>query len=99
MVTGIINKINLEFGKEAPLTITRGKMHDYLGMELELSTVGKVIFTMIHYIQEMLSKLPSEMHGSATTPAANHLFTVRDTDEKLDKQRCENTFSMYTCAT
>ncbi len=34
---GIIKLINDEFGKEAPITVTRGKVHDYLGMTLDYS--------------------------------------------------------------
>jgi hypothetical protein len=40
--TDIIKRINEEFGKEAPITITRGKVHDYLGMTLDYSEKGKV---------------------------------------------------------
>jgi hypothetical protein len=40
--TEIINRINDEFGKEAPMTITRGKVHDYLGMTLDYYKRGKV---------------------------------------------------------
>jgi hypothetical protein len=40
--TDIIKRINNEFGKEAPITITRGKVHDYLGMTLDYCEIGKV---------------------------------------------------------
>jgi hypothetical protein len=39
--TNIIKMIDYEFGKEAPLAITRGKIHDYLGMTLNNSEKGK----------------------------------------------------------
>jgi hypothetical protein len=35
-------QLSEEFGKEAPLTITRGKVHEYLGMQLDFTTPGKV---------------------------------------------------------
>jgi hypothetical protein len=38
--TDIIKIINDEFGKESPITITRGKVHDYLGMTLDYSEKG-----------------------------------------------------------
>jgi hypothetical protein len=44
--TYIIKLINYEFGEEAPLTITRGKVHDYLGMTLDYSNTGKVKIKM-----------------------------------------------------
>eukprot|EP00978_Attheya_sp_CCMP212_P046091 scaffold373512_cov98-Attheya_sp.AAC.1 len=40
-VTSIISKLEVEFGNEAPLTIRRGKVHDYLGMTIDFSTPGK----------------------------------------------------------
>ncbi len=42
-VTGIIETITDQFGKEAPLTVTRGKVHDYLGMTLDYLEKGKVM--------------------------------------------------------
>jgi Reverse transcriptase (RNA-dependent DNA polymerase) len=41
VVSSIIELIRGEFGKEAPLTETRGKTHEYLGMTLDFSCVGK----------------------------------------------------------
>jgi hypothetical protein len=41
-VTSIIKLIDDEFGKEAPITVTQGKIHDYLGMTLDYTEKGKV---------------------------------------------------------
>jgi hypothetical protein len=76
VVSTIINDLNKVFGKEAPLTQTRGKSHDYLGMTINFETPGKVRITMIDYIKKMLADLPPDMEGLAVTPAANHLFDV-----------------------
>ena len=40
--TEVIEMIKKEFGKEAPLTVNRGKIHDYLGMTLDFTEDGKV---------------------------------------------------------
>jgi len=80
VVSDIISKLNLTFGNEAPLTVTRGLYHEYLGMTLDFSVKGKVSIMMNEYIKEMISKLPSNMIGLAPTPAGNHLFHVNDTD-------------------
>ena len=40
--TEVIELINKEFRKEAPLTVNRGKVHDYLGMTLDFTEEGKV---------------------------------------------------------
>ena len=83
VVTDIINQLEQEFGKEAPLTIRRGKIHDYLGMMLDFSLPGKVQIKMEDYISNMLAALPADMAGVATTPAAEHLFKINDTPTHL----------------
>ena len=42
----IIDKLNQKYGKEAPLTVNRGKTHEYLGMTIDFSVSGKVKFKM-----------------------------------------------------
>jgi hypothetical protein len=39
MVLGMINE---EYGKESPLTVTQGVMHDYLGVTIDFSQEGQV---------------------------------------------------------
>jgi hypothetical protein len=88
----IIDLIDDEFGKEAPLTITRGDIHDYLGMTLDYSEKGRVKIKMIDYMEKLLADiiaLLDEMGGEAPTPAANHLFVVNDNQTKLDEQRAQ----------
>jgi hypothetical protein len=38
----LINVLNERYGKLEPLTMTRGHLHDYLGMTLDYSTPGQV---------------------------------------------------------
>jgi hypothetical protein len=45
--TNIIGQLESEFRKEVPLTIRRGKIHDYLGMKIDYSVPGKVPFSII----------------------------------------------------
>jgi hypothetical protein len=75
-VTTVLALISEEYGKETPLTVTRGKVHDYLGMTIDFSAQGRVKFTMIEYIADALDNLPEDMKGGAATPAAEHLFQV-----------------------
>jgi hypothetical protein len=89
VVTGVIEKITDQFGKEAPLTVTRGKVHDYLGMTLDYSVKGKVMIKMLDYAEKMLADLPEEMNGVAPTPAANHLFEVDESQTKVDEKRAQ----------
>ena len=70
------------FGKETPLTITRGDVHDYLGMTINFSIKGKVKFYMFDYIEQILMEAgPSS--GPSVTPAGSNLFRVNASAEKL----------------
>jgi hypothetical protein len=96
--TDIIKKINEKFGKEDPITITRGKVHYYLGMTLDYSEKGKVKIKMLDYVDNMLADLPAEMDGEASSPAANHLLTVNDDKTKVDEKKA-HLFHTYVANT
>ncbi|KAG7352856.1 reverse transcriptase RNA-dependent DNA polymerase [Nitzschia inconspicua] len=87
VVEEIFAKLQEEFGKEAPLSVTRGKVHNYLGMRIDFSVDGKVQFTMPSLVDEIVAQLPPTMAtGPSTTPAANHLFEVNNKAAKLSMQ-------------
>jgi hypothetical protein len=56
--TTVIGMINNEFGKEEALSITRGGIHDYLGMTLDYSEKGKVKIKMLDYVDKMQWSYP-----------------------------------------
>ena len=81
----VIDKLESEFGKKTHLTVHRGKVHDYLGMTIDLTDVGKVVFSMSDYIERILNEAPEDlMKGACTSPAAHHLFGVNKDYAKLD---------------
>ena len=61
IVTSVIALINAEVGKEAPITVQRGKIHEYLGMTLDFTKQGKVVIQMTDYIENMVDSLDPEM--------------------------------------
>jgi hypothetical protein len=71
------------------MTVRRGKKHNYLGMMLDFSKDGAFVDDMEDYLKEMLNNFPEDMNGMATTPAADHLFKVRDNVPKLNEERAE----------
>ena len=89
VVDKIIASLKAEHGKIGEMTIRRGKKHDYLGMTLDFSNNGKFIIDMEEYINDVISDLPEDMSGSASTPAADHLFKTRDNVPKLSEERAE----------
>jgi hypothetical protein len=85
VVTDVIGLLEPEFGKEAPLTKSAGKVHEYLGMIIDYPISGEVMVTMIDYNKSMLSDLPKDMDCTAPTPAASYLFEVDESAAKLDE--------------
>ena len=74
-----------------PVKPSRGKRHDYLAMILDFMKKGCVRIDMTDCVKNMIKdfKFVNELGTrQATTPAAAHLFNVRDA-EKLDKERAE----------
>ena len=73
VVDSVLRKLGERYGKDAPLLTTRGKVNEYLGMTLDLSSKGKVMIKMYDYKDEIVNGEPNEMEGHATSPAAYHL--------------------------
>jgi hypothetical protein len=90
VVDDFIRDLETEFGKETPLSKSRGKVHDYLGMILDFSVQGELQVNMIPYVKMVLANAPDDMRGRATTPAANHLYKVNDIDpEPVSEDKTE----------
>ena len=61
---------------------TLGQVHKHLGMTIDFTDTGIVKIKMYDYVDEIISKLPTEMIGELATLVSNHLFEVRDNDDK-----------------
>jgi hypothetical protein len=91
VVTTILNLLDGKYGQEivggkrVPLTITHGAAHDYLGMTLHYSEDGADKIDMREYLRKILGEMPKSMEGTATSPAAEHLFQIQDNIELLDE--------------
>ena len=80
VVSDVIEALSGEYGDIMPLTVSRGKVHDYLGMVFDYTTDGDVLVQMYQYIEELIRNAPERYKvgvGSAT-PAPSHLYEVRD---------------------
>jgi hypothetical protein len=89
VLDSIIDSPAEKYGKEAPLTVNHGTVHEYLGMTIYFSVDGKVKFIMNDYVEVLIDEIPEEFTGHAATPAANHLFQVNDKAEKLNDENPE----------
>jgi len=81
VVTKVLDLLSDEFGKEAPMTITRGKNHQHLSSRWITPTESN-----------MLSELPPDMDRVVT----NHMFSVNQESQKLNK--CSTTMWPSCCS-
>jgi hypothetical protein len=63
------------------LSMHMGNKHDYLGVDLELNDDSTLDVSMVNYLKCVITEFPEMITGKAATPAANHLFTIRDKKE------------------
>ena len=73
------------------MQISRGKKHDYLGMNLHLSVKGQVTVTMLDYLKGLISDFEEVeiLTSTAASPSAKHLYTIREEcdQKKLNDKR------------
>jgi hypothetical protein len=71
------------------LSIYTGRKHDYLGVDMEFKEKGTLDVSMITYLKNVILDFPELITGKAVTPAADHLFTIRDETEArpLEEER------------
>ena len=71
----IIDHLKDIFGSEGGLLVASyGKIHEYLGMTIDWSVHGKVIFIMYDYLEDILAEAPDYFDGEDVTPVASDLF-------------------------
>ena len=81
----IIAALNKIFESNGDLLVALyGKVHEYLGMNIDWSTEGMVVITIYDYLEDILAELPSGFDGVDVTPVVSELFTVNITRQKLD---------------
>ena len=84
VVDSFIRLVNAEYGKEAPLTVKRGKVHVYLGFTIDYSTPGQALFHQYEFLQKMLNEFPDDDDSfEYATPAAGNLFSIDPESEPL----------------
>jgi hypothetical protein len=72
------------------MVVSRGKIHEYLGMTLDYSVRGQVKITMLDYVDAILTAFDiAEPKGAGTksSAASDNLFTVNEDCEKLSPEK------------
>ena len=78
-VTKFIHHLGQIYGER--MTVHRGKVHEYLCMDLDFSTVNTLKIGMIKYIKKIHEYSPEEINYAAATPASEHLFDVHEDNQ------------------
>ena len=61
------------------MTVKSGKKHTYLGMDIDLSDIGKSKISMNCYIDEAVEEFPKDVSTPVSSPVYDHLFkTIKE---------------------
>ena len=63
------------------ITVHRGIMHDYLGMDMDYSSEGVVKLSMMKLLEKIFVDFPEDIGRPSSSPTSEHLFRVRDANE------------------
>jgi uncharacterized Fe-S cluster-containing protein len=72
--------------RSGAITVSRGKIHKYIGMTLDYRVQGQVKITMLDYVDEILAavdKAEPKVGCTKTSAAPNSLFKFEKDCEKL----------------
>jgi hypothetical protein len=78
--------LNSKYGNHGKVTATHGKVHDYLGMELDYRKRGELKINMTKYVENMINDFPVKLGKKGIV--ADSLFNL-GTGAKLDTKRSE----------
>lgn len=91
VVTNIVDTLEKRFGK---MTVTRGKEHKFLGMNIKYLNDGTATIHMPSYIQEAVVDSGLEISGSPPSPCANSLFSLDRAAPPLSEARAKTFHSI-----
>eukprot|EP00957_Ditylum_brightwellii_P074990 5699034-Ditylum_brightwellii.AAC.1 len=91
-VTKMLDVPQKKYGK---MKTTRGKVHNYLGMNLDYRQRGNVRIGIVKYTKKTIETFLEKIEGSVNTPATEYLFVVNEDEIKLSEEKAQ-TFHMST---
>jgi len=66
-----------------------GKVHGYPGMTFDYAFEGEVLINMCKYLLSIIAAFPEQITRVSATPAADHLFKVREDGKKLSIEQTD----------
>ena len=86
VVTMVIERIETKFGK---MTVTRGKSHVFLGMDIHFLGDGNLSIGMKGYLKEAIQEFGDDVSKQAATPARKNIFEVAADSPLLENGKAE----------
>ena len=88
IINEFVKWVNDKYGSISKLTVTREKLHTYLGMKLDYTKKGKVIVDMTDYVQrDIVDVYEGEISKKKVkTPATENLFRIKKNSPQLEKK-------------
>ena len=80
----VAENIEEEFGK---LSLTTGKKHTFLGMDIQFIGGKKVTVSTPHHVDEDLEDLGENLKVNVATPSTSQLFTITSEATELDDEK------------
>ena len=84
VVSRVIETLEGHFGK---MTVTRGREHTFLGMNIRYTEEQTAVITMKDYLREAIAESELAITREAATPAKRTLFEVNEQSPKLDNDQ------------
>lgn len=91
VVTMVIEKMEQRFDK---MTVTRGKEHVFLGMNIRYTDKNTAVITMRDYLLESIEESGMDIERESATPAKKNLFEVDSDAMRLSGDRAESFHSV-----
>jgi hypothetical protein len=96
IVTMMIKRLDTEYGTRDELTVTRGPIHEYLGMTIDFTVKGECAFSQYDFLKKLIEDVPDTLDVRyRNTPAPEYLFKVSEESGLLDNER-KDVYHMLT---
>ena len=63
------------------ITVSRGIVHDYLGLDMNFSSEGVMRLSMIKHLEKIFADFPEDIDRPSFSPTSEHPFRIRDAKE------------------
>ena len=75
VLEGFLGDLRSEFGQEDKLTEKTGLVHEYLGITIDYLIAGKMVFTMLDYLEDVIVEASNDLkHSRSYYPGNDQLM-------------------------